>query len=81
MRDYVIIDAPGHREFLKNMISGAAGCDAALVVIDAVEGVREQSRRHGYLLHLRYYWSCAYGNYSCCRPYRLGSAPPRLGNY
>jgi len=52
LRDYVLIDAPGHREFLKNMISGAAGCDAALVVIDAVEGVREQSRRHGYLLHL-----------------------------
>ena len=51
-RDYVLIDAPGHREFLKNMISGAAGCDAALVVIDANEGVREQSRRHGYLLHL-----------------------------
>ncbi|MEK9643914.1 MAG: adenylyl-sulfate kinase [Alphaproteobacteria bacterium] len=50
--DYVLIDAPGHREFLKNMISGAAGCDAALVVIDAEEGVREQSRRHGYLLHL-----------------------------
>ena len=52
MRDYVLIDAPGHREFLKNMISGAAGCDAALVVIDADGGVREQSRRHGYLLHL-----------------------------
>ncbi len=51
-RDYVLIDAPGHREFLKNMISGASGCDAALVVIDAEEGVREQSRRHGYLLHL-----------------------------
>ena len=52
VRDYVLIDAPGHREFLKNMISGAAGCDAALVVIDADGGVREQSRRHGYLLHL-----------------------------
>ena len=52
IRDYVLIDAPGHREFLKNMISGAAGCDGALVVIDAEEGVREQSRRHGYLLHL-----------------------------
>ena len=37
VRDYVLIDAPGHREFLKNMISGAAGCDAALVVIDADE--------------------------------------------
>jgi bifunctional enzyme CysN/CysC len=51
-RDYVIIDAPGHREFLKNMVSGAASADAAILVIDAVEGVREQSRRHGYLLHL-----------------------------
>jgi bifunctional enzyme CysN/CysC len=51
-RDYVIIDAPGHREFLKNMVSGAAEADAAVLVIDADEGVREQSRRHGYLLHL-----------------------------
>ena len=51
-RDYVIIDAPGHKEFLKNMVTGAASADAALLVIDAHEGVREQSRRHGYLLHL-----------------------------
>ncbi|MDF1721134.1 MAG: adenylyl-sulfate kinase [Minwuia sp.] len=51
-RDYVIIDAPGHKEFLKNMITGAAAADAAILVIDANEGVREQSRRHGYLLHL-----------------------------
>jgi bifunctional enzyme CysN/CysC len=51
-RDYVIIDAPGHKEFLKNMISGAASSEAALLVIDAKEGVREQSKRHGYLLHL-----------------------------
>ncbi len=51
-RDYVIIDAPGHTEFLKNMITGAASSDAAVLVIDADEGVQEQSRRHGYLLHL-----------------------------
>jgi bifunctional enzyme CysN/CysC len=51
-RDYVIIDAPGHREFLKNMVSGASQADAAVLVIDAGEGVREQSRRHAYLLHL-----------------------------
>jgi bifunctional enzyme CysN/CysC len=51
-RDYVIIDAPGHKEFLKNMITGAASSEAALLLIDAAEGVREQSRRHGYLLHL-----------------------------
>ncbi len=51
-RNYVIIDAPGHKEFLKNMISGAASSEAALLMIDAHEGVKEQSRRHGYLLHL-----------------------------
>ena len=51
-RDYIIIDAPGHVEFLKNMISGAARAQAALLVIDAKEGVRENSRRHGYLLSM-----------------------------
>lgn len=51
-RDYVIIDAPGHREFLKNMISGAANAEAALLIIDGKEGVQEQSRRHGYILSL-----------------------------
>jgi len=52
MRDYVIIDAPGHREFLKNMVSGAAAADAAILVVDATEGVREQTKRHAYLLSL-----------------------------
>ena len=51
-RNCVIIDAPGHREFLKNMISGAAFADAAILVVDAKEGVKEQTRRHAYLLHL-----------------------------
>lgn len=51
-RDYVIIDAPGHKEFLKNMISGAASAEAALLIIDANEGIQEQSRRHGYILSL-----------------------------
>jgi bifunctional enzyme CysN/CysC len=51
-REYIIIDAPGHIEFLKNMISGAARAEAGLLVIDAKEGVRENSRRHGYLMSL-----------------------------
>src|SRR5882757_2328675 len=51
-RAYVIIDAPGHKEFLKNMITGAASADAAVLLIAANEGVQEQSRRHGYLLSL-----------------------------
>lgn len=51
-REYVLIDAPGHKEFLKNMVTGAASAEAALLLIDAAEGVQEQSRRHGFLLSL-----------------------------
>ncbi|WP_374375294.1 adenylyl-sulfate kinase [Dongia sp.] len=51
-RPYVIIDAPGHKEFLKNAVSGVAQAQAALLVIDAAEGVREQSRRHALILQL-----------------------------
>ncbi len=51
-RDYIIIDAPGHIEFLKNMVTGAARAEAALLIIDAKEGVRENSRRHGYLMSM-----------------------------
>src|SRR6266513_5083588 len=51
-RKYIIIDAPGHKEFLKNMITGASRADAAVLVIAANEGVREQSRRHAYLLSM-----------------------------
>lgn len=51
-RRYLINDAPGHVEFLKNMVTGASRAEAALLVIDAQEGVRENSRRHGYLLWL-----------------------------
>jgi len=51
-REVVLIDAPGHAEFLRNMITGAAQADAAVLIVDALEGVRDQTRRHGYLLHL-----------------------------
>ena len=51
-RNYTIIDAPGHIEFLKNMVTGASHAEAALLVIDAQEGVQENSRRHGYMLSM-----------------------------
>src|SRR5688572_25035817 len=51
-RDIVLIDAPGHTEFLRNMITGASQADAALLIVDAAEGVRDQTRRHCYLLNL-----------------------------
>ena len=51
-RDYIIFDAPGHIEFLKNMVTGASRAEAALLVIDAHEGVQENSRRHGYMMSM-----------------------------
>ncbi|MDR2200225.1 MAG: GTP-binding protein [Deltaproteobacteria bacterium] len=51
-RDYLIIDAPGHKEFLKNMISGASDAECAFLVVDAGRGVEEQSRRHAHMLAL-----------------------------
>jgi bifunctional enzyme CysN/CysC len=51
-RDYIIIDAPGHIEFLKNMVTGASRAEVAFLVIDAHEGIQENSRRHGYLLSM-----------------------------
>ncbi|TVQ26534.1 MAG: adenylyl-sulfate kinase [Spirochaetaceae bacterium] len=52
IRDYIIIDAPGHIEFLKNMVTGASRAEVAFLVIDANEGIQENSRRHGYLLSM-----------------------------
>jgi bifunctional enzyme CysN/CysC/sulfate adenylyltransferase subunit 1 len=52
VREYIIIDAPGHIEFLRNMLSGASRAVAAVLVIDALEGVAENSKRHGLLLSL-----------------------------
>src|SRR5947209_10901042 len=51
-REVALTDAPGHAEFLRNMITGASQADGAVLIIDALEGVRDQTRRHGYLLHL-----------------------------
>jgi len=51
-RHYTIIDAPGHKQFLKNMITGSTQAEAALLLIDAEEGLREQTHRHAYMLSL-----------------------------
>ena len=51
-RNYIVLDAPGHVEFLKNMVTGAARAQAALMVVDANEGIMENSKRHGYLLSM-----------------------------
>jgi bifunctional enzyme CysN/CysC len=51
-RDYLLLDAPGHVEFVRNLVTGAAHADAAMLVLDAQEGIRDNSRRHGYLMSL-----------------------------
>ena len=51
-RNYVIIDAPGHKEFVKNMITGASQAEAAVLIVDVNEGVREQTKRHAYILSM-----------------------------
>ncbi|GAB6137407.1 GTP-binding protein [Halanaerobaculum tunisiense] len=52
LRKYIILDAPGHIEFLKNMVTGAARAEAGLLVIDANEGIQENSKRHCYMLSM-----------------------------
>ncbi|MCM8813366.1 MAG: GTP-binding protein [Candidatus Omnitrophica bacterium] len=51
-RSFLCIDTPGHLEFLENMLTGVTKADAAVLVVDAGEGVREQTRRHLWLARL-----------------------------
>lgn len=51
-REFVIIDAPGHVEFVKNMITGASQAEAAILIIDANENIQEQTKRHAFILSL-----------------------------
>lgn len=49
---YTIVDVPGHREFIKNMLSGASHAQVGILVVSAPNGVEEQTRRHTFLLHM-----------------------------
>jgi bifunctional enzyme CysN/CysC len=51
-RDYVIIDAPGHKEFIKNMITGASQAEACVLLCSVAEGVQEQTKRHAYVIEM-----------------------------
>jgi sulfate adenylyltransferase subunit 1 len=45
-RKYIISDAPGHFQYIKNLVTGASGVDAMIILIDARNGITEQTRRH-----------------------------------
>jgi len=47
---YTIIDCPGHREFIKNMLTGASQADAAILVVSAKEGIQDQTKQHLFLI-------------------------------
>src|SRR4029079_14426535 len=51
-RKFIIADTPGHVQYTRNMVTGASTADVALILIDARNGVLEQSRRHAFLATL-----------------------------
>jgi bifunctional enzyme CysN/CysC len=48
-RRFIIADCPGHRQYTRNMVTGASTADVAVVLIDARRGVLEQSKRHAFI--------------------------------
>ncbi len=51
-RKFIIADTPGHEQYTRNMATGASNCDLAIILIDAREGVKTQTRRHSYIVSL-----------------------------
>jgi sulfate adenylyltransferase subunit 1 len=51
-RKFIIADCPGHREYTRNMITGASHADIAVILIDATQGITEQTRRHTFITDL-----------------------------
>ncbi len=51
-RKFIIVDAPGHTQYTRNMVTGASNCQLAIVLVDARHGVAEQTRRHSLIASL-----------------------------
>jgi small GTP-binding protein len=49
---YTVVDVPGHQEFIKNMLTGAAHARVAILVVSCVDGIQEQTRRHAFLVNM-----------------------------
>ncbi|NHA15448.1 sulfate adenylyltransferase subunit CysN [Thioalkalivibrio sp. XN279] len=51
-RKFIVADTPGHEQYTRNMVTGASTADAAVILVDARNGVLTQTRRHSYLVSL-----------------------------
>src|SRR5689334_7026598 len=51
-RKFIIADTPGHIQYTRNMVTGASTADLAVILVDARNGVTEQSRRHSFIASL-----------------------------
>ena len=51
-RKFIVADTPGHVQYTRNMVTGASTADLAIILVDATQGILEQTRRHSYLVHL-----------------------------
>jgi bifunctional enzyme CysN/CysC len=51
-RKFIVADTPGHEQYTRNMVTGASTADAAVILVDARQGVLTQTRRHSYLVSL-----------------------------
>ena len=52
VRKFIIADTPGHVQYTRNMVTGASLADTAIILIDARQGILEQTRRHSFISHL-----------------------------
>lgn len=51
-RHFIVADTPGHEQYTRNMATGASGCDAAVLLVDATRGLTAQTRRHARIVAL-----------------------------
>jgi sulfate adenylyltransferase subunit 1 len=51
-RKFIIADTPGHEQYTRNMVTGASTCDLAILMVDAREGIKTQTKRHSFLVSL-----------------------------
>ena len=51
-KKYIVADTPGHKQYTRNMATGASNSEVALIIVDATKGVTEQTRLHAFIVSL-----------------------------